>query len=106
VTTPPIPDYDSAHAVDGGGAAAVLEKVFGTDRIGFATCSLTLPAGQTCADQSPVLRHYGSFSQAAREYALSRIYIGFHFRDAVQTGTSHGEKIGNHTVNRFLRSVP
>ena len=106
VTTPPIPDYDSAHAVEGGAAAAVFAGVLSTDRIGFATCSLTLPAGQTCADQSPVLRHYGSFSQTARENALSRIYIGFHVRDADQTGTRHGEKIGNHTVNRFFRSVP
>jgi hypothetical protein len=105
VTTPPIPDYDSAHSVEGGAAAAVLARVLGTDRIGFAACSLTLPAGQTCADPNPVLRRYGSFSQAANENALSRIYNGFHFRDAVQIGTRHGEKIGNRAVNLLLRPV-
>ena len=46
VTTPPIPDYDSAHSVEGGAARQVLKRFFGTDHIGFATCSLTLPAGQ------------------------------------------------------------
>ena len=32
-TTPPIPDHDSAHAVQGGAAATVLRRFFGTDRI-------------------------------------------------------------------------
>ena len=34
-TTPPIPDHDSAHAVQGGAAAAVLARVLGTDRVAF-----------------------------------------------------------------------
>jgi hypothetical protein len=29
--TPPIPDYDSAHSVEGGAAAAVLRGYFGAD---------------------------------------------------------------------------
>ncbi len=51
VPTPPIPDYDSAHSVEGGAAAGVLKRFFGTDDIGFTTCSLTLPAGSTCTDR-------------------------------------------------------
>lgn len=65
--TPPIPDYDSGHSVQGGAGAEVLKRFFGTDHIGFSTCSLTLPAGKTCSDASPVLRSYDSFSQAADE---------------------------------------
>jgi hypothetical protein len=42
-------------------------------------------------------------SQAADENAVSRIYIGFHFRDAVEIGTRHGEKIADRTVNLHLR---
>lgn len=103
VTTPPIPDYDSAHAVEGGAAAAVFRRFFGTDRIAFSTCSLLLPAGSTCDDPSPVLRHFRSFSQAAHENAVSRIYIGFHFRDAVRTGVRHGTKIGDATVSRLMQ---
>jgi hypothetical protein len=101
--TPPIPDYDSGHAVEGGTAAQVLTRFFHTDRMSFSACSLTLPAGQRCSDASPTLRHFTSFSQAADENAVSRIYIGFHFRDAVETGTNHGEKIGNRAVSHFLR---
>ena len=106
VETPPIPDYDSAHSVEGGAAAGVLKRFFGTDDIGFTTCSLTLPAGSTCADASPVLRSYTSFSQAEEENGLSRILVGFHFRDAVETGIKHGQKIGARAVNLYLRPAP
>ena len=105
VQTPPIPDYDSGHAVEGGTAAEVLKQFFKTDEVSFSACSYTLPAGQTCSDASPTLRHFTSFSQAADENAVSRIYVGFHFRDAVETGTRHGEKIGRRAVNHFLRPV-
>ena len=46
VATPPIPDYDSAHSVEGGAAAQVFKRFFGTDSMDFEACSLTLPAGQ------------------------------------------------------------
>jgi hypothetical protein len=105
VETPPIPDYDSGHAVEGGTASQVLKRFFHTDTMSFSACSLTLPAGQRCSDASPTLRHFTSFSQAADENAVSRIYVGFHFRDAVETGTKHGEKIGNRAVNLFLRPM-
>jgi hypothetical protein len=105
VPTPPIPDYDSAHSVEGGAASQVLKRFFGTDHIGFTTCSLTLPAGSTCDDASPVLRSYTSFSQAREENGVSRILVGFHFRKAVDEGIDHGRKIGNRAVNRFLRPV-
>jgi hypothetical protein len=105
VTTPPIPDYDSAHAVEGGAAAKVFQRFFGTDHIAFSSCSLTLPAGSTCNDTAPVSRSYSSFSQAARENGESRILIGFHFRKAVREGIEHGGQIGRLTTNRFLRPV-
>lgn len=105
VTTPPIPDHDSAHSVEGGAAAQVFRRFFGTDEISFETCSLTLPAGSTCNDATSVTRSFTSFSQAAEENALSRILVGFHFRNAVEQGIEHGRKIGNRAVNLFLRSV-
>ena len=43
--TPPIPDYDSGHAVEGAAAAEVLARFFGSDRAAFSICSYTLPAG-------------------------------------------------------------
>ena len=105
VPTPPIPDYDSAHSVEGGAAAEVLQRFFGTDEISFETCSLTLPPGSTCNDVSPVSRSYTSFSQAAEENALSRILVGFHFRKACEKGVKHGRRIGNRAFKLFLRPV-
>lgn len=105
VTTPPIPDHDSAHAVEGAAAAGVLRRVLGTDRVSFSACSLTLPAGSTCNDPTPVLRQFTRFSQAAAENGVSRIYVGFHFRNAVDDGLVHGDRIADRAVDRFMRPV-
>jgi len=105
VGTPPIPDHDSAHSVEGGAAAQVFKRFFGTNRISFETCSLTMPAGSRCTDAGSVTRAFTSFSQAANENALSRILVGFHFRHAVESGVEHGRRIGNRAVNRFLLPV-
>ena len=104
VPTPPIPDHDSGHAIEGGVAAEVLQRFFGTDTVPFTACSRTLPAN-TCTNASPRLRAYASFSQAADENAVSRIYVGFHFRRAVEVGTEHGRKIGHFVVEKYFRPV-
>ncbi len=104
VTTPPIPDYDSGHSVEGGAGAQVLRRLFGNET-SFRACSMTLPAGSTCLDPSPVFRRYASFSQAMRDNGKSRIFVGFHFRKAVEEGIEHGRKIGNRAVDLFLRPV-
>lgn len=105
ITTPPIPDYDSAHSVEGGAAAQVLKRFFGTDAVRFSTCSTTLSAGRNCGEASTVIRSYNSFSAAADENGLSRILVGIHFRKGVTEGIEHGRKIGNRAVNHFLRPV-
>ena len=66
---------------------------------------MTLPAGSTCADPTPVLHTYTSFSQAAAENAYSRILIGFHFRKAVEAGTAYGRKIGSRAIQLYLQPV-
>jgi hypothetical protein len=104
--TPPVPDYDSTHSVEGGAAAEVLQRVFGMDHISFKTCSLTLPIpGERCGGPNEVLRSYSSFSQAADENGVSRILVGFHFRKAVEEGITHGRKIGKRGVENFLKPV-
>jgi hypothetical protein len=99
--TPPIPDYDSGHAVQGGAAAEALKRFFGTDQVDFTLCSRTLPADQTCT----VLRSYHSFTQAADENGLSRILVGFHFRKAVVEGIAHGRKIADRAVDRAMQPI-
>jgi hypothetical protein len=101
--TYPMPDHDSAHAVEGGAAAEVLKRVFGTDDVVFTACSTTLAAGSRCDDPAPVLRSYSSFSEAADENGVSRIYIGIHFRRAAEEGVRHGRKIGAYAVTKFMK---
>jgi len=104
VTTPPIPDYDSAHAVEGSAAAAVFTRFFGKDNVRFSVCSLTLPDPQNrCGGSTPLLRHFSGFAQAAAENGESRILVGFHFRKAVSDGLGRGIKIGNRAASLFLR---
>ena len=104
--TPPIPDYDSGHSVQGGAMSEIMRLFFGTDNISFSTCSTTMPAGSTCNDPSPVTRSFTSFSQAAAENGLSRILVGIHFRKAVTEGIQHGGKIAHHTFVHYLRPIP
>jgi hypothetical protein len=103
--TPPDQDYVSGHAIEGGAGAEVLKQFFGTDEISFEDCGVTLPAGSTCSDATPIFRSYTSFSQAAAENAYSRILIGFHFRKSVEEGTGYGRKIGQRAANLYLRPV-
>jgi hypothetical protein len=72
----------------------VLKRLVGTDQVNFKDCGAPLPAGSTCYDEKPVLRSYTSFTQAADENAISRVYVGFHFRNATVEGTAYGRKIG------------
>ena len=82
--TPPVPDYPSTHTVLGWAAAEVLSEVLG-DRLRYSATSLTL---------ANVTRNYKSFSQAAEENGMSRLYAGIHFRDAVRAGRRQGRSIG------------
>jgi len=105
VGTPPIPDHDSAHAVEGAAAARVLQRFFGTDEIAFQTCSLTLPAAEACGGPSQVLRTFSSFNEAAEENGESRVLVGFHFRHAVDEGLEHGRHIANRAYSRVFRPL-
>lgn len=105
-TTPPIPDHDSAHAVQGAAAATVMARFFGTDRVAFSTCSLTLPEGQQCDDPAPTERDYTRFSQAAQENADSRVWVGYHFRHASEVGLRHGRQVANQVISGLLTRAP
>ena len=88
---PPIPDYPSAAAVLSAAAAEVLIRNFGDD-VRFVATSQSVP-GAT--------RHFASFTDAARENGLSRVYGGIHFLHAVEDGHRQGKGIGA-AVSRLL----
>jgi hypothetical protein len=97
LNTPPVPDYTSTHSVLGGASAEVLRRFFRNDNVSFATTSGTPFAGIT--------RSYTSFSQAAEENGLSRIYAGIHYRSAVEDGIRQGNRVGAYAFAHALRPL-
>lgn len=84
--TPPFPEYTSGHSVISRASAVVLTGYFG-DNFDFIDSSETyfgLPE-----------RPFPSFLYASEEAAISRLYGGIHFRDAIEEGVKQGEKIGD-----------
>ena len=50
----------------------------------------------------PATRSFPSFADAARECALSRVYLGIHFRYDSLAGNELGNQIGRFIVGRAL----
>lgn len=91
IETPPFGDYTSGHAV-GSAATTVLADFFGQDY------SFSIPS----AELGGVARSFGSFSQAAEELGLSRIYAGLHVRSSFEAGLVLGLEVGNYVVENLL----
>ena len=92
--TPPFPSYVSGHATFGAATFEVLKKFYGTDNIHFTLASDELPG---------VTRSYDSFSQAAAENGMSRIYLGIHYSfDNIQ-GQAVGRFVADYVVQHALK---
>jgi membrane-associated phospholipid phosphatase len=96
LVTPPFPEYTSGHSTFSAAAAAVLAAFFGGD-IPFVTASDDMPG---------VVRSFSSFSAAAQEAGISRIYGGIHFLSANEAGLSSGAELGKYVAANFLRDRP
>ncbi len=90
--TPPFPEYTSGHSVVSSAAAVMLTALLG-DNFAFDDSSevyFGLP-----------VRSFTSFYQAAEEAAISRLYGGIHFRDAIEEGVKQGKALGHYVLNRL-----
>jgi hypothetical protein len=52
-----------------------------------------------------VTRTFATIDDAAKENALSRIYVGFHFREATKAGVSQGRQVGDYVAHNALRPI-
>jgi hypothetical protein len=96
--TPPFPEYTSGHSVISTAAAAVLTSEFGA---GFAF------RDSTEAEYGLPVRAFTSFEQAAAEAAMSRLYGGIHYRQAIEEGVVQGRRVGELVVARVrTRGTP
>lgn len=89
--TPPFPEYTSGHSVISTTAATILTHLFG-DNFSFTD--------DTEEEFGLPPRKFNSFIKAAGEAAISRLYGGIHFRDAIENGVKEGEQIGKLIITR------
>lgn len=92
INTPPFPAYTSGHSTFSSAASAVLAALFG-DRVSFTTGSEHPLAGP---------RSFTSFSAAAQEAGLSRIFGGIHWSFDNSDGLATGAALGQFVADRFL----
>jgi len=94
--TPPFPEYVSGHSVVSTAAAEVLGHYFGP---AYAYTDTTEHEFGLHA------RRFTSFNQAAEEAAISRLYGGIHFLDAIRQGQVLGQRVGGLAVRRLCGSA-
>jgi len=94
--TAPDPSYPGAHAVISAAGAEVLISFLERDRFEFNVTSEVLPG---------VERSFTSFSAAAEEATLSRIFGGQHFRFDLTAGQRLGREVADFVLDNFLTSV-
>jgi hypothetical protein len=91
--TTPDPSYPGAHAVISAAAATVVKSFFRSHHFDFKVTSEVLPG---------VERSFKSFSAAADEATLSRIFAGVHFRSDLTSGQQLGREVAHFVVDNFL----
>ena len=84
------PSYPGAHGAIGAAGADVLERAYGND-FAFTVDSAALPG---------VLREFSSFSEAAEEASVSRIYNGNHTRIDQVAGENLGRDVAGFVTRR------
>ena len=94
LTTPPFPEYTSGHSVQTAAAIQVLIHLFGDRPFADAT-----HVDRTDFDGS--IRYYDSLSDLAFEAAMSRIYGGIHYQEAVILGLYQGMAVGRCVIDLF-----
>jgi len=90
--TAPDPSYPGAHSAISFAGAQVLNSELG-DRFTFEVTSESLTG---------VTRHFTSFSAAAQEAGLSRIYAGQHFRTDHIAGKGLGKNVAESILDTIL----
>ena len=90
--SPSFPSYPSGHSMMGAAAAEVLTDMYG------ARYKLTDKSHEGLKDFQVKPRTFNSFDEMARENAMSRVFMGVHWRFDCEEGLRLGTLIGKQTV--------
>jgi hypothetical protein len=102
-----FPSYPSAHGTACAAAMTVLAETFGGD-VSFVMTTKTVDSAGPGSERlvlQPPTRSFGGFSEAALECAMSRVYLGIHFRYDSVEGNRLGNRIGRFITDSKLRPV-
>jgi hypothetical protein len=99
LTTPPFPEYTSGHSVQSAATAKVLTEALGGSYI-FTDAT---HASRTDIIGTP--RTFKSFYDFAAEAAISRLYGGIHYREAIEKGIEQGVKVGGEVTKLKFRKT-
>ena len=109
--SPPFPEYTSGHSAFSAAAAEVLRLFTGSDDFilgdGTQGLSVSLAPGEsrfepgfTPMDDTTIVLNWDTFSEAADEAGISRLYGGIHFEDGDINGRSVGRNVGREVFAR------
>jgi membrane-associated phospholipid phosphatase len=93
LNTPNFPEYVSGHSTFSAAAAAILGNYFGQN-FAFST-------GSPSPGMTGITRSYASFTAAAQEAGMSRIYGGIHYMTSNLDGQAAGTALGNYVLQKF-----
>ena len=92
ITTPPHPEYPSAHSTNSSAMAKILTSTF-DDNPGV-TIVVTI---------SGITRTWNTFSEAVQEVIDARVYSGIHFRNSDVVGARMGRQVAQFVSKHALR---
>ncbi len=91
--TPPFPEYTSGHSTFSSAWAEIMRTYTGSDFFGGSVEIADLAFEQGHFDP-PIVLFWPTFTAAAEEAGISRLYGGIHFMDANRYGISTGTLAG------------
>ncbi|MDY6783060.1 MAG: calcium-binding protein [Cyanobacteriota bacterium] len=102
--SPPFAEYVSGHSTFSAAGATVLELLTGSDRFGG---SVTFAPGESrfepgITPDREVTLAWETFSEAADEAGISRLYGGIHFEDGDLNGRTLGQDVGTRVFEQAL----
>ncbi|WP_407061215.1 DUF6851 domain-containing protein [Acaryochloris thomasi] len=102
--SPPFAEYTSGHSAFSASGAEILKLFTGSDSFGgsvtFAPGESRFEPGLTPGDETTL--DWNTFTTAADEAGISRIYGGIHFDDGDLNGRALGRQVGRSVLDQTL----
>lgn len=95
IPTPPFPEHVSGHSTFSYAAAVILKHITGSDAFG-GCITIEKGSSKTEPQTSPhcdIILDWPTFTAAAEQAGLSRLYGGIHFKNANECGQQLGKAI-------------